>query len=189
LLYAEGGKKTNSLSDYVCRTELKYITRNLKILGLGTNIGDKIANLRRALALLEAQDIRVLRCSSVFETPPWGDTDQDEFYNIVIEVASEDKPRTLLEKILQIELDMGRVRLRKWGPRLIDIDIIECDRWVMNEEDLRLPHPFYPERVFVVAPFAELYPDWIPTGDRRSLSEILASMELEGIKKLPNITL
>lgn len=181
--------KTNTISDYVCRTQLKYITRNLKILGLGTNMGDKIANLQRAIALMEEQGIQMVRSSSVYVTPPWGDTDQDEFLNIVIEVACDDKPRELLEKILQIELDMGRVRLRKWGPRLIDIDMIECDRWVINEERLQLPHPFYPERVFVVAPFAELYPDWIPTGDRRSLSEILASMELEGIKKLPNITL
>ncbi len=158
----------------------------MKILGLGTNIGDKIANLQSALALLAKKDIQLIQLSSVYLTPPWGDKDQDEFLNIVAEVAYEGSPRELLQDVLQIEEEMGRVRQRKWGPRLIDIDIVEYDGLIMDEPGLQLPHPYYPKRVFVVAPFAELYPDWIPSGGERTLSDILKEMDVAEMKRLPD---
>lgn len=161
----------------------------MKILGIGTNVGDKIANLRQALEMLARQEIAVLRTSSVYATPPWGDENQDDFLNIVAEVASEDAPHELLKKILQIESEMGRIRLRKWGPRLIDIDIIEFEGLVIDEKGLQVPHPFYPKRIFVVAPLAELYPEWVPTGWEKNLTALLAEMDLEGLKKLPEIIL
>jgi 2-amino-4-hydroxy-6-hydroxymethyldihydropteridine diphosphokinase len=137
-----------------------------------------------------AQDgIQVLGVSSVYATPPWGDKNQDDFLNIVIEVDFEGTSRELLEKVLHIEIEMGRIRLRKWGPRLIDIDIIEFAGEVVDEESLQLPHPYYPNRVFVLAPFAELYPDWIPTGYQQTLTTLLSQMEDEGLKILPDVTL
>lgn len=159
----------------------------MKILGIGTNVGDKLANLRQALTLIAAQGIEILRISSVYATPPWGDEDQDDFLNMVVEVACAASARQLLEKVLQIEIDMGRIRLRKWGPRLIDIDIVEFEGQVIDEVGLQLPHPYYTKRIFVVAPFAELYPDWIPTGGEDTLTHILTEMSLDGLKKLPDV--
>lgn len=165
---------------------IKLLQKKLKILGIGTNVGDKLANLRQALAMLPAEGIFIRRVSAVYATPPWGDENQDDFLNIVVAVAFEGSPNELLEKILQIEKDMGRIRLRKWGPRLIDIDIIEFDGIIMDEQDLQLPHPFYTRRIFVVAPFAELYPEWIPTGGDKTLGELMEAMKEEEFTQLPD---
>ncbi|MGQ9533383.1 MAG: 2-amino-4-hydroxy-6-hydroxymethyldihydropteridine diphosphokinase [Desulfotomaculales bacterium] len=127
--------------------------------GLGTNLGDKMANLRAALALLAAAPgVRVLRVAGVYRTAPWGHTDQDWFLNTVAELETVLPPRALLEVFLGIEARLGRRRGMRWGPRVIDLDLLVYGDLVVYEPDLVVPHPRMHERAFVLVPLAELEP-------------------------------
>ena len=130
-------------------------------LGLGSNLGDKTANLQMALQKLGEKGVAVLRISTILETPPWGFTEQDSFMNLVAEVSFDGTPESLLSILLGIENEMGRVREMKWGPRLIDLDILDFHRQIVQTETLSLPHPHYHERDFVMIPLRELEPDWV----------------------------
>ena len=140
-------------------------------LSLGANIGDPAAQLAEALRRIEAhKDIHITKQSSVSITKAWGKTDQPDFANMVIEVETALKPLELLDILLQIELDMGRVREEVWGPRLIDIDIIAYDRVELQSPRLTLPHPFAHERDFVLIPLEEISPDvsaWVTEVSRK----------------------
>jgi len=146
-------------------------------LGLGSNIGDKVANIVRALKLLEAGGVTINRVSSFYQTPPWGIRDQEAFINIVCEVDFVGAPEELLDICLHIEEKMGRKRIIKWGPRLIDIDIIEFHREMIQTPTLTLPHPYYLERDFVLVPLAELAPHWQPTGHTEAIQAYLVEMD------------
>lgn len=136
-------------------------------LGLGTNLGDRKDNLRRALAALKScAKIEVVRVSQVYETAPQGVLDQPDFLNLVVEIATELSPRELLTTIKAIELQLGRTPGPRWGPRLIDIDILLLGDERIAEEGLTLPHPHLLERAFVMAPLAELAPELILQGER-----------------------
>jgi 2-amino-4-hydroxy-6-hydroxymethyldihydropteridine diphosphokinase len=127
----------------------------LSYLGLGSNIGDPQANVEEAIRRLENVG-KVLKKSKFYVTAPWGVLDQPDFVNAVIQIDTEYTPRTLLEKIQAIEQDMGRVATFKWGPRLIDIDILTYADVTVQEPDLTIPHPFMTERSFVMIPLAEI---------------------------------
>lgn len=129
-------------------------------LSLGSNLGDKRANLEKALELLALEGVEIARISSFYETAPWGNLNQDDFVNIVVEVIFDGSPAELLEIALATEQKMGRIRLEKWGPRCIDIDIIDFHRQQIQTETLTLPHPYYKERDFVMIPLKELVPNW-----------------------------
>lgn len=129
-------------------------------LSLGSNLGDKKANLEKALELLALAGVKIARISSFYETAPWGNPNQDDFVNIVVEVIFEGSATELLEIALATEQKMGRIRLEKWGPRRIDIDIIDFHRQQIQTDTLTLPHPYYKERDFVMIPLKELEPDW-----------------------------
>ncbi len=130
------------------------------IIGIGTNMGDRYANIKTAVeAISLVPGIEVLRESSVYETEPWGYTDQAGFYNNVIEVESEKSPRALLGVCLGIEAGMGRVRQFKYGPRVIDLDLLIYEGAVYDTEELKLPHSFIGERDFVLVPLQELFSD------------------------------
>ena len=136
-------------------------------LGLGTNLGDRKDNLRRTLAALKScAKIEVVRVSQVYETAPQGVLDQPDFLNLVVEIATELSPRELLTTIKAIELQLGRTPGPRWGPRLIDIDILLLGDERIAEEGLTLPHPHLLERAFVMAPLAELAPELILQGER-----------------------
>ncbi|MBC7106991.1 MAG: 2-amino-4-hydroxy-6-hydroxymethyldihydropteridine diphosphokinase, partial [Firmicutes bacterium] len=127
--------------------------------GLGTNLGNKMENLQVALGLLAAaRGVRVLRVAGVYRTAPWGFAEQDWFLNTVAEVATTRVPRRLLEVLLEIEARMGRRRSTRWGPRVIDLDLLLYDNRVLHEPDLVVPHPRMHERAFVLVPLAELEP-------------------------------
>lgn len=147
-------------------------------IGLGTNIGDKIANLNTAIQLLEEAGVSLVRISSFWETEPWGIQEQDSFLNAVAEISYPGDAPTLLDILLQTEIDMGRIREQKWGPRLIDLDILEFHREVHTSERLKLPHPYYPSREFVLGPLAELEPSWVPTGQTQTVQELLTQLSL-----------
>ncbi len=130
------------------------------LLGIGTNIGDKIRNIDDALESLSlVPDINVIRSSSIYDTAPWGYTEQDNFYNIVCEVETTLTPNTLLGVCLGIEAAMGRVRQFKNGPRIIDLDILLYEGITMETDELTIPHSRIGERDFVLVPMAELYED------------------------------
>ena len=129
------------------------------VIGIGTNIGDRYTNIEYAVAALDlVPGVSVIRQSSVYETEPWGYTQQEGFYNNVIEVETEKSPQALLGVCLGIEAGMGRIREFKYGPRIIDLDLLIYEGAVFDTEELKLPHPLIGERDFVLVPLAELFP-------------------------------
>lgn len=151
-------------------------------LGLGSNLGDKAATLAEAVARLAATPgIRVTARSSDYRTPPWGDTDQDWFLNAAIGVETSLTPHELLETGLTIESTMGRVRERRWGPRVIDIDVLSYEGAAISDARLILPHRFVRERAFVLVPLAEIAPD-LRIGPE-TVAEALAKLDATGIER------
>jgi 2-amino-4-hydroxy-6-hydroxymethyldihydropteridine diphosphokinase len=126
-------------------------------LGLGSNVGDREGNIRAAVARLAAwPGVAVERVSSLYETAPVGYTDQPDFLNAAVRVATTLAPRELLAACLAVERSLGRVRHERWGPRTIDVDILFYDDVALDTEELTLPHPRLAERCFVLVPLAEV---------------------------------
>ena len=123
---------------------------------LGSNLGDREENLRNALKHLEVNAVRVVKVSTFIETEPYGVTDQPGFVNAVCQVETKLEPLELLRLLLKIELEMGRVRLRRWGERNIDLDLLLYEDACMVSEELTLPHPDMQNRDFVLLPLAEI---------------------------------
>ena len=123
---------------------------------LGSNEGTPGANLAEARYRIEEDAGRILKQSSLYVSAAWGIETQPDFCNQVLEIASEHPPEELLDRLLAIEQRMGRVRSRKWGPRLIDIDLLLYGREVRNTDTLHLPHPGIPQRRFTLVPLAEI---------------------------------
>jgi len=139
--------------------------------------------LRETIAELQAAEIQVLRCSTVFETEPRDVTDQPWFLNAVVEAETELFPMQLLSRIQKIELDLGRRRLKVGGPRTIDIDILLYGNFVVRTPRLEIPHPRLPERRFVLEPLAELAPELRHPVAHRTVREMLH--QLEGQRVVP----
>ncbi len=139
----------------------------LAYIGLGTNLGDRELNLRRALARLE--ELGSVRASSFRETDPVGVIDQPRFLNAAAELETELPPRELLERLLEIERELGRERAteRRWGPRVIDLDLLLSGQEAIDEPGLTVPHPRLADRRFVLEPLCELNEDLtLPDGTR-----------------------
>lgn len=128
-------------------------------IALGSNLGDKEKNLRRALLLLTQQGVEIVRVSSFLSTEPYGVTDQPQFLNAVACVRTSLAPLALLDVLLATELAMGRVRLRHWGERNIDLDLLLYEDVVLDTPRLHLPHPDMQNRDFVLLPLAEIAPE------------------------------
>ncbi|BAF58387.1 MAG: 2-amino-4-hydroxy-6-hydroxymethyldihydropteridine diphosphokinase [Pelotomaculum sp.] len=146
-------------------------------IGLGSNMGDKKANIERALEMLKASaGVRVKRVASLYRTAPLGYTRQDWFLNTVAEVETGLGPHELLALLLDIERRLGRVRTVRWGPRLIDLDLLVYGDEEIDTPALTVPHPRMGERAFVMVPLAELVPDLTVPGRGRAaeLAEKLA---------------
>jgi 2-amino-4-hydroxy-6-hydroxymethyldihydropteridine diphosphokinase len=153
------------------------------IIALGSNLGDKTGNINRAVELLtERGDIRLLSRSRNFATEPWGKLDQDWFVNACTAVATKLKPRELLVRCKDIERRMGRVATEKWGPRIIDLDLLVYRDTVMNGPDLVLPHPHMGDRAFVLAPLMDIAPDLVVRG--KSVRELFGAMGQAGVRPL-----
>lgn len=126
---------------------------------LGSNLGDREENLRTALKHLQENGVEVIKTSTFIETEPYGVTDQPGFVNAVCQVETELAPLELLRLLLNIEQEMGRVRLRRWGERNIDLDLLLYEDAVLESEELTLPHPDMQNRDFVLIPLAEIAGD------------------------------
>ncbi len=158
---------------------------NRVFLSLGGNLGDPAASMAAALRLLDAEpDVAVAGVSSLYRTPPWGKLDQPDFLNAAAELATTRSPHQLLELCLETERKLKRVREERWGPRLIDIDILVFGKRVIRETGLEVPHPRMLERAFVLAPLAEIAPELDVDG--RSVAQRLSTVDRTGIERLPS---
>ncbi len=138
-------------------------------LGLGSNIGDRGANLAKAVQrLAQIPAIEIVKTSSIYETAPVGPQDQPDFFNQVVQADVSCSARRLLEYVRGIEQDMGRVRTRRWGERIIDIDILLYGDETIDQPDLQIPHPQMLARQFVLVPLAEIAPDLVLPDGRRA---------------------
>ncbi|CAN7563714.1 2-amino-4-hydroxy-6-hydroxymethyldihydropteridinediphosphokinase [Mesorhizobium amorphae] len=154
-------------------------------LSLGGNLGDPAKSMAAALRILDGDDkTRVVAVSSLYRTPPWGKLDQPDFLNAAAAIATTLAPRALLELCLDAERRLKRVREERWGPRLIDIDILVFGHRIIHETGLEVPHPRMLERAFVLAPLAEIAPELAVGG--KSVSERLSGVDTAGIEKLPS---
>ena len=143
-------------------------------IGMGSNLNDRKNNLERALVELK-KIAKIDKISSLYESHPWGYTEQDNFYNAVLKIKLNLEPLMLLSILKGIELKLGRSKTFKWGPRIIDLDILFYDSLVLNLPSLKIPHPEIKNRLFVLLPLIELKPDLIDPETEKPLSDFLDS--------------
>lgn len=151
---------------------------------LGSNIDGPERQLARAfVALAHLPATCVLRRSSLYRTPPWGDLDQPDFINAVAELETALAPLELLDALLEIERAAGRVRVRRWGPRVLDLDLLLYGSECINMPQLQLPHPRMHERAFVMLPLAEIAPD-LQIDPHGCAAAIASTLDVQGIVRL-----
>ena len=151
-------------------------------LALGSNLGDRLANLKQAIDALTPQ-MEVKAKSSVYETPPWGFEDQPKFLNQVVKAKTYLDPQPLLKHLKRLEVALGRQASFPNGPRLIDMDILFYDDLILNTSSLIIPHPRLHERGFVLLPLMELSPDLVHPLNKKSVREMVAECDVAGVKK------
>ncbi|MDH5762807.1 MAG: 2-amino-4-hydroxy-6-hydroxymethyldihydropteridine diphosphokinase [Nitrospinota bacterium] len=143
-------------------------------IAIGSNMDSPVDNCNEAADLINDHPaISISSRSSLYETEPYGKSDQDWFVNSVIEVTTHLSPELLFKACLAIEKKMGRIRDEKWGPRIIDLDILFYDDFVFKERDLEIPHPDIAERSFVLVPMNEIAPDFVHPKLKKSIETLL----------------
>jgi len=152
-------------------------------LGLGSNVGDREGNIRKALGLL-AESCEVKRVSSLYETEPLGYRDQGWFLNAAVEVECDLQPKELMHRLKTLEKRLGRKETFKYGPRIIDVDILFYDNVALDADGLVIPHPRLHERLFVLEPLNELCPDRVHPLIKRTVSELRS-----GVKSIQEVRL
>ncbi len=159
---------------------------NIAFIGIGSNVGDKVENCRQAIAeISQHEQNSLIAQSSLYKTEPIGYTQQDWFINCVIEIETSLTAYELLHLLENIELSMGRKRSFKWGPRIIDLDIIFFDEETIQCEELTVPHPELEKRAFVLVPLCEIAGDYIHPVLKKSISQLMAQLKGEqGIERL-----
>jgi 2-amino-4-hydroxy-6-hydroxymethyldihydropteridine diphosphokinase len=151
---------------------------------IGSNIGQRKKNCQRAIALLKDK-VTILKTSSFYETEPWHNTKGACFVNCITEIVTSLDPRRLLDILKWIEQKMGRVDAGKWGPRIIDLDILFYGDEIIEENDITIPHPFLDKRAFVLVPLSEIAPDILHPVINKTATEMLSELKDTGsVKKL-----
>lgn len=145
-------------------------------IALGSNMGEGRKNLDLAIKMMNERGVSVKKVSTYIETEPYGYTEQDNFVNAVCIAETKLSPRELLETLLKIELEMGRVRIIKWGPRIIDLDILFYEDLIIDEEDLKVPHIEIQKRSFVLEPVNEISPDKIHPVFKKTVHQLLLDL-------------
>lgn len=151
-------------------------------LSIGTNLGDRIVNLKTSLKEI-SNHYRVTKLSSIYETEPWGVTNQPSFLNLCIEIETEDQPESLLKTFKIIEKGMGREKREKWGPREIDIDLLYYENLIYETDRLKIPHDRISERAFVIIPLSEINPDFVDPKLGKSIRTLAMEIDTTGITK------
>ncbi len=159
---------------------------HLAYLGIGSNLGDKIEQCRKAITeILAIHGHRLLAQSSFYKTQPMGYLAQDWFINGVIHIETDLDPLELLRKLKEIESKMGRKETVRWGPRAIDLDLLLYDDLVMKTEELEIPHPRLKDRQFVLIPLVEISPNLIHPSIKKTMRELLSEIqEDQGVEKI-----
>lgn len=150
---------------------------NTVYISFGSNIGYREKAIEDALYLINQNGMKITRKSNILETEPYGYTKQPIFLNGVVEVETELSCRNVLERLLYIEKKIGRVRKFKWGPRIIDLDIIFFNDELYNEEDLKVPHPDMQNRDFVLRPLCDICPNFIHPVFKKTIKELLDDLK------------
>lgn len=148
-------------------------------IGIGSNLGDRKRNCRRAVELLRREGVRVAKASSLHETGPWGVVGQPDFINMAVEAETALSPRELLVLLKSMEKEMGREEGVRWGPRVIDLDILLYEGLVLEEPGLRIPHPLMHLRGFVLGPLAEIAPGVMHPVLGKSIRDITLALREE----------
>jgi 2-amino-4-hydroxy-6-hydroxymethyldihydropteridine diphosphokinase len=153
--------------------------------GVGSNLDDPVEQVRRAIvALDQLPQSRCVRASSLYRTPPWGRTDQPSFINAAVELETALSPRALLDGLIALEAAAGRVRaMDRWGPRVLDLDLLLYAEQRIGEIDLQVPHPHLHERAFVLLPLAEIASHTSVPG-RGRIGDLLAGIDTSGLERL-----
>jgi 2-amino-4-hydroxy-6-hydroxymethyldihydropteridine diphosphokinase len=152
---------------------------------LGSNMGDAFAHLNDAVRAIKLLPVDLMSVSSVYKTAAWGKTDQNPFLNQCIELTTKLNPEELLHEVLQIEKELGRVRIEKWAERIIDIDILYFGSEIIHSQNLQVPHPYLHQRRFTLVPLCEISPDFVHPLLQLSNTELLKNCEdLLDVEKL-----
>lgn len=142
-------------------------------IGIGSNLGNREENCDKAVSLLKDNGIKVTQFSSMIETEPWGLEGQPKFINMAVEAETVLSPQKLLKLLKGIESEIGREESERWGPRVIDLDILLYDDLILKTSELEIPHPHISERDFVLKPLSEIAPEMIHPVLKKSISELL----------------
>lgn len=150
-------------------------------LALGSNLGDRLDNLKTAIRRMSPR-VQVIAESPIYETPPWGYLEQPAFLNQVVQGNTRLKPETLLTYLKQLEIEMGRTPTVRYGPRLIDIDILFYDDLILDKPNLAIPHPHLHERAFVLVPLADIAPEYPHPVSGKTTRQLLAQVDSSQIR-------
>ena len=155
-------------------SQLFFQYMNTAFLLTGGNLGNRLQNLQQAYKLIEKNCGHISRSSPVYKTAAWGFTEQPDFYNQALQLETDLSAEKLMQELLAIEKNMGREREIKMGPRIIDIDVLLMNDFILNSSLITIPHPRLAERKFALAPLAEIAPDIIHPVLHKSIKELLA---------------
>ncbi|MFM2376670.1 MAG: hypothetical protein RLZZ165_1767 [Bacteroidota bacterium] len=150
-------------------------------------MGKECLPLMEAVERLNRHGLSILNASSVYLTPPWGKTDQSDFFNMVVEVGFDGGPDDLLRTAMELEREMGRVRTVQWGPRIIDIDLLAFGSTVLSSQRLTIPHPMLAQRAFVLLPWAEIASGFEVPGFQATVSELLSRLSPQEIQAIQRV--
>jgi len=148
--------------------------KNTAFLLLGSNLGDRLLYLNRSIDAILSNGIQLLKASSIYETDPWGVSDQQPFLNQALKIETILNPQQLLQTILSVEKELGRERAEKWGSRTIDIDILYFNDDTVDLDNLKIPHPYLDQRRFALTPLCELDGKYIHPVLKKTNNELLA---------------